>query len=86
MDESATGSVNFFRLRRAYALMQPDAAARVLSRRDVFLWALGFAVFIWIGGIAVGLLRRALVHVGAVAGAAIFLYVRTYGEDDPTRP
>jgi hypothetical protein len=50
-----------------------------------FLWALGFGVFIWLGGIAVGFSGALSFVVGAVAGAAIFLYVRVYGEDDPTR-
>ena len=51
-----------------------------------FLWALVFAVFIWIGGIAVGFSGATSFVVGAVAGCAIFLYVRVYGEDEPTRP
>ena len=51
-----------------------------------FIWAIVFAVFIWIGGISVGFSGALSFTLGAVAGAAIFLYVRTYGEDDPTRP
>jgi hypothetical protein len=51
-----------------------------------FLWALGFAVFIYFGGIAVGFSGAFSFTIAAVAAAAIFLYVRTYGEDDPTRP
>ena len=31
-------------------------------------------------------LGRASFVVGAVAAAGIFLYVRVYGEDEPTRP
>jgi hypothetical protein len=51
-----------------------------------FFWALGFAVFIWIFGEAVGMSRATSVVIAAVAGCAIFLYVRIYGEDDPRRP
>jgi hypothetical protein len=51
-----------------------------------FLWALGFGVFIWVGGIAVGFSGAFSFVVGAVAAAAIFIYVRVYGEDEPTRP
>jgi hypothetical protein len=51
-----------------------------------FLWALAFGVFIWIGGIAVGFSGATSFVVGAVAAAGIFLYVRVYGEDEPTRP
>jgi hypothetical protein len=51
-----------------------------------FLWALGLAVYIWLGGMAVGMSRATAVVLAAVAGCAIFLYVRLYGEDDPRRP
>jgi uncharacterized membrane protein len=51
-----------------------------------FLWALFFALFIVFGGMAVGMSRATAVVVAAVAGCAIFLYVRIYGEDDPRRP
>ena len=51
-----------------------------------FFWALGLAVFIWLGGMSVGISRAAAVVIAAVAGCAIFLFVRIYGEDDPRRP
>jgi hypothetical protein len=51
-----------------------------------FFWALGLAVYIWLGGMAVGMSRATAVVLAAVAGCAIFLYVRLYGEDDPRRP
>ena len=50
-----------------------------------FLWALGFALFIWLGGVAVGFSGALTFVVACVAGFGIFLYVRIYGEDDPTR-
>ena len=43
-------------------------------------------LFIWLGGMSVGMSRATAVVVAAVAGCAIFLFVRIYGEDDPRRP
>ena len=40
-------------------------------------------LFIWIGGIAVGIDGAMSFIVGCVAGFLIFLFVRVYGEDDP---
>jgi len=51
-----------------------------------FLWAVGFALFILLGGMATGFSTADSFMVAAVAGAAIFLFVRIYGEDDPSRP
>jgi hypothetical protein len=51
-----------------------------------FLWAFGLAVFIWAGLLAVGVSEATSVIVGGVAGFLIFVYVRTYGEDQPRRP
>jgi hypothetical protein len=51
-----------------------------------FLWALFFSVFIWLGLVSVGFTKAFSFVVAAVSGAAIFLYVRTCGEDDPSRP
>ncbi len=51
-----------------------------------FIWAIVFALYIWIGGIAVGFSSALSLVAGVVAGAAIFLYVRTHGEDEPSAP
>jgi hypothetical protein len=51
-----------------------------------FVWAIVLAVFIWAGGMSVGMSRATAVVVAAVAGCAIFLFVRIYGDDDPRRP
>jgi hypothetical protein len=50
-----------------------------------FLWAVVFALYILLGGIAVGVSAADSFMIAAVAGAGIFLYVRVYGEDDPRR-
>ncbi len=51
-----------------------------------FLWALFFALFIWIGGAAVGYSSSMTFIIGAVIGFLTFLFVRAYGEDEPRRP
>ena len=51
-----------------------------------FVWAVFFALLIWLGGVSVGFSGAISFVVACVAGAGIFLYVRIYGEDDPTRP
>jgi hypothetical protein len=44
-----------------------------------FLWALLFAVFIWLGGRSVGISQALSMLAGAVAGFFIFLFVRLRG-------
>lgn len=49
---------------------------------SAFWWALGFAVYIWLGGVAVGVASGTAFVVALVAGFGIFVYVRLYGEDE----
>jgi hypothetical protein len=49
-----------------------------------FLWALFFAVYIWLGGMSVGMGRGPATLIAIVAGFAIFLFVRIYGERSPS--
>jgi hypothetical protein len=96
VDESATGSVNFFGPVRTR--WQVGFAASVGSRAmhlrppaidhgiTSFLWALFFGLFIWIGGRAVGFSGAVTFIAGCVGGFLIFLFVRVYGEDEPRRP
>ena len=51
-----------------------------------FLWALFFAVYIYLGGRAIMVSRAMSAVTAVVAGLAIFLFVRLYGEDEPRRP
>ncbi len=51
-----------------------------------FLWALGFALYIWLGGVAVGISQATAFAAAAVSACLIFLFVRIYGEDQPRRP
>jgi hypothetical protein len=48
-----------------------------------FAWACVFALYIWFGGIAIGMAGATSFVLGVVAGAGIFLYVRVYGENTP---
>jgi hypothetical protein len=48
-----------------------------------FLWAFFFFLFLWLGMIAVDVSKGTAFVLAAVAGGAIFLYVRIFG--DPRR-
>ena len=46
------------------------------------LWAIGLGLFILLGSIAVGLAKGTAFIVAPLAAAAIYLFVRIYGEED----
>jgi hypothetical protein len=46
-----------------------------------FLWAFGLGLFIWLGLVAVGISRGTALIVAFISFGAIFLFVRTQGED-----
>jgi hypothetical protein len=48
---------------------------------QAFIWAFVFALYIWAFSVAVGVDDAVAGIIGAVAGAAVFLLVRLYGED-----
>ena len=50
-----------------------------------FLWGLGLGLFIWGGLAAVGISPATSFILGAVGAAAIFLFVRVFGEETPRR-
>ena len=50
-----------------------------------FVWALALGVFIWLGLRAVDVSPATSFIMAALAGAAIFFYVRIYGEEEPRR-
>jgi hypothetical protein len=50
-----------------------------------FLWAVGLALYIWLGLRAVGFENAGAFVIACVAGFAIFLFVRVYGEEEPRR-
>jgi len=50
------------------------------------LWAVGFGLFIWFGLRAVAVGNAAAFVIACVSAFVIFLFVRTYGEEEPRRP
>jgi L-asparagine transporter-like permease len=50
-----------------------------------FLWALGFGVYIYFGSLAVGVHAGPAFIFAALAGFAIFVVVRVFGEETPQR-
>jgi hypothetical protein len=48
---------------------------------QAFLWALAITVYIWLFMLAVGVDGAVSAIVAVVAGAAVFMLVRLYGED-----
>lgn len=52
---------------------------------QAFVWALIFFLFLWFGMLAVGVSGATAFILALVAGAAIWLLVRTRGAE-PTRP
>ena len=50
-----------------------------------FVWALVLAVLLWLFMLGVGISKPTSFIISAVAGCAIFLYVRLYGEDELPR-
>jgi hypothetical protein len=86
VDESATGSVSFYRGKSLRT--SPDYYAPMHLRLPsidkgvtAFLWALFFGLYFWLGGIAVGVGKGTAFLIALVAAFVIFLYVRIYGED-----
>ncbi len=50
-----------------------------------FIWGLVFGLYIWLGGLAVGVSGASAFVFGAVAGFLIFILVMFYGTDEPRR-
>ncbi len=93
MDESATGSTNFFPSRSVVLCPAPadgrDSIGPMHLRPPSIdhgvvsaVWAVGLGLFILLGLVAVGLSLATAVIFAAVAAGAIFLFVRLRGEDD----
>ncbi len=50
-----------------------------------FVWALVFGLYVWIGGLAVGVQGGTAFILGAVVGFLVYLLVMAYGSDAPQR-
>ena len=62
-------------------LRAPSIAHGIVS----FAWAAFFFVFLWLGMISIGVGKGLALILALVAGCAIFLFVRIYGEERPRR-
>ena len=47
------------------------------------IWGVFFGVFLWVGLLLIGISGATSFIMGAVAGAAVFLFVRHFGGDEP---
>jgi hypothetical protein len=52
---------------------------------QAFLWALFFFLYLWLGMKAVGVSGATAFIFAAIIAGAIFLFIRIYGEDEPSR-
>jgi len=64
----------------------PPAPTERRQGVSAFLWAFGFFLYIWLGQLALGIGKGSAFILGAVAGGAIFLFIRLYGEGGARRP
>ena len=48
-----------------------------------FAWALLFFLILWLGMLAIGVSGATALILSLISAAAIFLFVRTHGEDRP---
>ena len=64
----------------------PHLRAPAISRGvGALIWALVFGVYVWLGGLAVGVHGGTAFIFGAVLGFLVFLLVMAFGADAPTR-
>jgi hypothetical protein len=52
---------------------------------QAFVWAVVFFLYLWLGMLAVDVSGATAFILAAVIAGAIFLFVRIYGEDEPSR-
>jgi hypothetical protein len=62
-------------------LRQPAISHGVIS----FIWALVFGIYVWLGGLAVGVHGGTAFLFGAVVGFVVYLLVMIYGAEEPRR-
>ena len=90
MDESATGSVNFFGPDAPHLLRHPLRRRGILCVMHLrtpsidrgvqsFLWSLLFFLILYFGMLAVGVAKGTSFLVSLVSAFLIFLFVRTRG-------
>ena len=95
VDETATGSANFFGPPRALrrrtpssttiAAMHPPRPPSIDQGLIAVIWAVGLGIYIYFGLIAVGASGATAIVIALVSFAGIWLLVRLRGEDTPVR-
>jgi hypothetical protein len=95
VDETATGSANFFgplQLRRrrilsstTIAAMHPPRPPSIDQGVIALIWAIVLGAYIYFGLLAIGESGATAIVISAVSFAAIWLFVRLRGEDVPLR-
>jgi hypothetical protein len=85
VDESATGSVNFWSETPVGSPAMHLRAPSVDQGVHAFGWSVVFFLFMWLGGLAVGVSGGLAFVVSLVASAAIFMFVRLRGGNSPRR-
>ena len=95
VDESVTGSANFFgpkTLAGRTSIYTPAATMDFPPRPPAFspgfqalLWGVLLGAYIWIGGLAIGVGGGTAFLFGLIGAVLIFFYVRLYGEDQLRR-
>ena len=93
VDESATGSANFFWSKPVRAPWSLDSAPMEFPPRppafspgfQSFVWGLVLGGYVWIGLLAIGTGGGSAFLFGVVAGVLIFFFVRLFGEDQLRR-
>ena len=87
MDESATGSVNFWSDMDAAPVRARPLGSAAMHLRvpsidqgvQSFVWALTFFLYVWLGSLAVGFPGGTSLVIALLVGAASFLFVRIRG-------
>jgi hypothetical protein len=62
-------------------LRPPSISHGVIS----FIWALVFGLYVWLGGLAVGVSGGTAFIFGGVVGFLVYILVMVYGTDQPRR-
>jgi hypothetical protein len=62
--------------------LRPPAISHGVSS---FIWALVFGLYVWLGGLAVGVSGGTAFIFGAVIGFLVYILVMVYGTDEPRR-
>jgi hypothetical protein len=97
VDETATGSANFFgpppalcgaaaRRSTRIAAVHPPRPPSIDQGVIAMIWAVGLGIYIYFGLIAIGASGATAIVIALVSFAAIWLLVRLRGEEPVRRP